>query len=70
MDLDSKKHLKEKKTKQVLRRSQICTRHRNGSKSYQERFRVEIRKDFSTKRVLKHWNRILREAANSPIVTI
>ena len=37
-----------------------------GLKMHQDRFRVGIRNNFSTKGMLRHWNGLLREVVESP----
>ena len=42
----------------------------NGFRLHQWRFRLDIRKNFFTKRVLKHWHRLPRQVVKSPSLEI
>jgi len=41
-----------------------------GQEFHEESFRLDIRENFFTERVIKHWNRLRREVVESPSLEV
>jgi len=54
----------------LFTRAQNDRTRRNGFQLKEDRFRLDIRKKFFTMRVLRHWNRLPREAVAAPSLEV